>query len=188
MHTYVRWAFALALLPMAGLPLAGCTTDRSNAFAGTVPQPTAAAVTTNAQDSRFINAVGPSDQFEMQTSQVVLQKSRNAAVRAFAQQMIDQHGASTQQLTQLAAAKGSPLSQGLDPTQQRLLAAVNGAGPRNVDRTYLNGQVLGHTATLATYKDELQGGMDPDVKAFAQQNMPMIQQHLQEAQRLSRSR
>ena len=183
MHRHLRWAFGLALLP-----LAGCNTDRSNAFSATVPQPMAAAVTTNAQDQAFINQAGSSDSFEVQAAQAALQKSRNAAVRAYAQMMIDQHTDSTQKLTALAGAKGASLTQGLDPTQQRLLAAVNGAGPGSFDRTYLSGQVTAHTATAATYKDEIGSGLDTDVKAFAQQTLPVVQQHLQEAQRLSRSR
>ncbi len=183
MNRYLRWGAALVLLP-----LAACNTDRSNAFNATVPQPMAAAVTMSSQDGNFINAVGPSDQFEMQTSQVALQKSRNPAVRAYAQQMIDQHTTSSQQLTQLAAAKGANLSQGLDPTQERLLAAVQGAGPGSFDRTYLSGQITGHTATVLTYNDEIKSGQDADVKAYAQQNLPMIQQHLADARRLSARR
>jgi putative membrane protein len=183
MNRYLRWGAALVLLP-----LAACNADRSNAFNATVPQPMAAAVTMSSQDGRFISAVGPSDQFEMQTSQIALQKSRNPDVRAYAQQMIDQHTTSSQQLTQLAAAKGANLSQGLDPTQERLLAAVQGAGPGSFDRTYLSGQITGHTATVLAYNDEVKSGQDADVKAYAQQNLPMIQQHLVDARRLSARR
>jgi len=178
MNRYVRWGAALIVLP-----LAACNTDRSNAFSSTVPQP--AAVTTNAQDASFINAAGPSDQFEIQTSQVALQKARSPVVRAYAQHMVDDHTKTTQQLTQLAASKGATLSQGLDPTQDRLLAAVRAAGPGSFDRTYLSGQVTGHTATVATFNDEVNNGRDADVKAFAQQNLPTIQQHLADARRLA---
>ena len=178
-----RWGLALVLLP-----LAACNTDRSSAFNATVPQPMAAAVTMGAQDGRFINLAASSDQFELQSSQALLQRSRNPAVRAYAQMMIDQHTASTQQLTQMAGAKGAALSQGLDPTQERLLAAVQSASPGSVDRTYLSGQATGHAATVLSYNDEIKSGSDADVKGFAQQNLPMIQQHLDDARRLSRSR
>lgn len=183
MNRYFRWGAALVLLP-----LAACNTNRSNAFSSTVPQPMAAAVTMNAQDGQFITAAGSSDQFEIQTSQIALQKSRRADVRAFAQHMIDDHTNTTQQLTQLAASKGASVTQGLDPTQERLLAAVRTAGPGNFDRTYLNGQVTGHTATVAAFNDEINGGQDTDVKAFAQQNLPTIQQHLADARRLAGQR
>ena len=180
MNRMTRWGFALALLP-----LAGCNADRSDAFNGTVPQPMAAATTMGAQDGRFINAASVSDQFEIQSSQVALQRSRSPAVRAYAQGMIDQHTNSTRQLTALAGAKGATLGQGLDSTQQRLLAAMQTSSVGGFDRTYLNGQVTGHTATLATFNDEVGSGSDADVKAFAQQNLPMIQQHLDDARRLS---
>ena len=179
MNNTLRLGALLALLP-----LAACNADRSTVFSATVPTPAAAAATMGVQDTKFINAAGPSDSFELQTSQIALQRSRRAEVRAYAQMMIDHHTASTQALTQLAGAKGATFSQGLDPTQDRLLAAVRSTGPSSFDRTYLNGQVLGHTATVMTYNDEISGGSDADTKALAQQNLPMIQQHLQEAQRL----
>lgn len=180
MNRYLRWGFALALLP-----LAACNADRSDAFNGTVPQPMSAATTMGAQDGRFINAASTSDQFELQTSQVALQRSRSPAVRVYAQQMIDQHTASTRQLTALAGTKGAAMSQGLDSTQQRLLSAVQDASPGAFDRTYLSGQITGHTATVASFNDEIRSGSDADVKAFAQQNLPMIQQHLADARRLA---
>jgi len=177
---YVRWGAALILLP-----LAACNTDHSNAFSSIVPQSQPAVVTTNTQDMSFINAAGPSGQFEIQTSQIALQKARSSAVRAYAQQMIDDHTKTTQQLTQLAASKGATLSQGLDPTQDRLLAAVLTAGPGSFDHTYLNGQVTGHTTTVTTFNDEVNSGQDADIKAFAQQNLPTVQQHLADARRLA---
>ncbi|HEY0204102.1 MAG TPA: DUF4142 domain-containing protein [Acetobacteraceae bacterium] len=180
MTRYACWGAALILLP-----LAACNTDRSDAFNPAVPQPQAAAVTTNAQDTAFINAAGPSGQFEIQASQAALQKARSSAVRAYAQQMIDDHTKTTQQLTTLAASKGATVSQGLDPTQDRLLAALRTAGSGSFDRTYLNGQVTVHTATAAAFNDEVNGGQDADVKAFAQQNLPTVQQHLADARRLA---
>ncbi len=180
MNRYVRWGAALILLP-----LAACSTDRPNTFSSTVPPPQAAIVTTNAQDTTFINAAGPSDQFEIQTSQIALQKARSPAVRTFAQRMIDDHTKTTQQLTTLAASKGATVSQSLDPTQDRLLTAVRNASPGSFDRIYLNGQITGHTATVAAFNDEINGGQDADVKAFAQQNLPTVQQHLADARRLA---
>lgn len=179
MNRFARWGFALALLP-----LAGCNANRSNAFAGTDPQPVAASTTMNVQDGQFLAAAGNSDAFETQTSQLALEKSRRPAVRAYAQKMIDEHGQTTQKLQQLAASKGAAFQPALDPTQTRLMASLTGA-PSKFDGAYLRAQAAGHLTTVASYNDEISSGSDPDVKAFAQQNLPMIQQHLQEARRLN---
>ncbi len=146
MRRYVRWGAALILML-----LDACNTDRSNAFNSTVSQSQAVAATTNIQDTAFINAAGRSDQFEIQTSQIALQRARSPAVRVYAQRMIDDHTKTTQQLTKLAASKGATLSQGLDPTQDRLQAAARTAGSGSFDRTYFNGQITGHTATVAAF-------------------------------------
>jgi putative membrane protein len=178
MNKFVRWGAALVLLP-----LAACNTNASNPMSATVPQPMPAAVTANAQDQNFAQQAAASDKFEIQSSQLALQRSRSRPVRAFAQRMIDEHTMSTQRLAALASAKGMNVPGVLDPNQQQMLASLEGT--RNgFDRAYLTAQVTGHTATVAAYQTEIAGGYDADVKGMAQELLPNIQDHLKMAQSL----
>lgn len=179
MNRIVRWGFALAILP-----LAACTGNNVAPMAATVPQPPAAAPTVNPVDQTFATQAGESDQFEIQSSQIALQKSHNRRVREFAQRMIDAHTKTTQELTGIASAKGLPPQPALQPEQQKMLATLQTLTGRAFDRGYLNDQVMGHTAAVTLYQNEIANGQDPQLKAFAQQTLPIIQDHLSAAKRL----
>lgn len=179
MTKYAPLAVVLALLP-----LAACNTNPSDAMSATVPQPIPAATTASVQDQNFAQQAASSDQFEIQSSQLALQKSRSPRVRAFAQQMIDDHSATTAKLSALARDKGMNVQGTLDPQQQQMLATLGGTG-RGFDRAYMRDQVVGHTAAVSAFQTEASSGSDPDIHGFAQQTLPTIQEHLQEANRLA---
>ena len=180
MNRIARWGFALAFLPMAA-----CTSNNVTPMAATVPQPAAAAPTVNPVDQQFAMQAAASDQFEIQSSQVALQKSHSPRVRQFAQHMIDAHTQTTQQLTQIASSKGMSMQPALEPPQQKMLADLQGMnGGRAFDRAYLNDQVTGHSAAVTLFQNEIANGQDPQIKAFAQQTLPVIKDHLRMAHSL----
>lgn len=179
MNSIVRWSFAAALLP-----LAACTGNNVNPMAATVPQPMPATPTVNAVDNTFAMQAGASDLFEVQSSQLALQHTHNRRVRQFAQQMIDAHTKTTQELTQLATTKGMTLQPVLQPQQDQMISGLNGLNGPRFDRAYLHDQVVGHSMTATLFQNEIANGMDPDIKGFAQQTLPTIQNHEREARRL----
>lgn len=180
MNRFARWGFALALLPMAA-----CTSDRVNPAASTVPQAAAPTSTVSAADQQFAMQAAASDQFEIQSSQAALQMARNPRVRQFAQRMVDAHGQTTQQLTQIATSKGMALQPALEPVQQKMLTDLQAmSAGRAFDRAYLNDQVAGHEAAVTVYQNEIANGSDPDLKDFARRTLPIIQNHLRDARRL----
>ena len=175
MINLARWGFALALLP-----LAACQTTPGAPFAATVPTPQTLP-TVSAQDQNFVTQAAESDQFEIQSSQIALQRSRNRRTRAYAQQMIDDHTQSSQRLAQLAQANGIPLPTGLGPDQERALAAIQNT-QRIFDSEYFRQQAYGHQNAVAAYRTEINSGYNNDLKQFAQQTLPTIQHHLDEAE------
>lgn len=179
MPNFPRWGLALALLP-----LAACNPNPSSPMAQTVPMPQTMP-TVSSQDQNFVMNAAASDAFEIQSSQLALQKSRNPNVLRFAQRMIDDHTKSTQQLTQVASVKGLKAAPTLDSPQQRMMATLDGARG-GFDREYWRAQVAAHQATAALYQTEISGGYDADLRGFAQQTLPIVQQHLAMAQHQGR--
>ncbi len=174
-----RWGAALLLLS-----LAACNNSNSNLAQGTVPQPMPAAITASAQDQAFIQGAASSDQFEIRSSQLALQRSRNAGVRAFAQAVIGDHMTSAQTLSAIASAKGITAPGTLDPAQEQVMAQLQGAG-RTFDREYWRVQATSHAAAEAAFQTEIESGYDADITAFAQQALPVIQRHLAQARRMA---
>jgi putative membrane protein len=181
MHRYSRWAFALALLP-----LAACSSSNPPAMASVTPV-APAAPTLAAQDQSFIATAAGTDAGEIQAANLALQKAPNPRVKTFAQRMIDDHTKTTQQLTSIAQAKGITMPPATPPemaTEQ--LAKLQTLSGRRFDRDYIHGQVLDHEAAIKAFQTEIAQGQDPELKTFAQTTLPILQQHLHMAQSLAR--
>ena len=53
----------------------------------------------------------------------------------------------------------------------------------DLDRAYMTGMVEDHKNDIAAFQKEAESGKDADVKAFAQQTLPILQTHLQHAEK-----
>ena len=166
------------LAVLALLPLAACSSNPPP------PPPAPAMPAASAQDQNFVAMAAQSDMFEVQSSQLALQKSHNRRYREFAQHMIDDHTKTTQQLTSLAGQKNIALPTSLSSELQEELTALGAAG-NAFDRKYRADQISGHETAAKNLQDEISNGTDPDLKAFAQNTLPTVQEHLKLAQRLS---
>ncbi len=173
MNRYARWAFALALLPVAA-----CSSSTPPVTATPVPVPPPLA----SVDQTFVNAAAGSDASEIQSSQLAQTKARSVRIKTFAEKMVTDHNATTQKLTSIVQSKGATITP--TPTGQDLATKLAADKPRAFDRDYINGQIEGHKAAVKLFQDEISNGQDADVKAFAQATLPAIQQHLKLAERI----
>jgi len=159
---------------MQGEPMQGGTMQHSS--------PSSTRSSLSAADLQFIIQAAQSDQTEIRTSQLALQKSRNSQVRQFAQEMIQQHTQSSNKLKPLAAQKGVTLPTSLGAENQALLTQLSKLSGTQFDRAYMIGQVKAHSKTQGIYQKELQQGRDSEVKTFANQVLPLVAEHLRMAQ------
>ncbi len=132
-------------------------------------------------DRQFVMKAAQSDMTEIKTSQLALQRSQNPKVRQFAQMMIDQHTQSSNKLKPIAAQKGVTLPTSLGKANTALLTQLTKQSGTQFDQAYMKGQVQSHQKTEALYQRELQQGQDSDVKSFATQVLPIVQEHLRMA-------
>ncbi len=125
-----------------------------------------------------------SNQFEIQSSQVAVQKSTNAAIKKLAQQYIKDHQAAGAKLKALAAQYGAVPSTQLNAQQQQLLTSLRALSGNTFDITFLAQQISAHNEAIILFKSYSQEANSPTaaVKQFAAQTLPTLQQHLQMAQ------
>lgn len=179
MNRRIGWGFALALLP-----LAACSDNHPPEAAAPPSAPPPPAL--SQADTTFMQQAAASDAFEIQSSQLAAAQARRPAVKRFAQEMIQDHGQTTQQLTQIAQSKNVPPPPAQpDAEHAQMISALQGEHGGRFDRDYLRDQVSGHEMAATAYQQEISTGTDADLKAFAQQTLPIIQRHLQEARSLS---
>lgn len=133
----------------------------------------------------FAAMAGSSDLFEIESSRLALERSRNPAVRSFAQMMIDHHTRTTQDMMAAAQRAGLNLPPPtMLPPQAAALERVRSAGMSDFDATYKREQIAGHEQALMLHQNYASGGDLPAFRDVATRTVPIIQQHLSQAQGL----
>ena len=132
-----------------------------------------------APDTTFMEKAAQGNIAEINAANMALQKSTSDSVKAFAQMMIDDHTKALTDLKALASSKGVQLPDSTDElhkTAAKQLSMLQGA---EFDKTYLQGQVRDHQATIALFQEEAGHGEDAQTKAFAAKTLPTLMMHLE---------
>lgn len=136
-------------------------------------------------DQQFMVKAAQGGMAEVQMAQLAAQNSSSDAIKDYAQRMIQDHTQANNQLMALAAQKGVTLPTTLDSKQQATYDKLSKLTGPNFDKAYIKAAgTNAHTQQAALFQREAQKGQDPDVKAFAAQVLPIVQDHLQMAKSL----
>jgi putative membrane protein len=129
----------------------------------------------------FVKMAMSGGMFEVQSGQMALAKSQNQNVKQFAQQMIDDHAKVGEQLK--AAAQTDNLQVGadmqMDAKHQQMLQQLQSADTQQFDQLYMQQQAMAHDEAIMLFDAFAKSGDTPELKGFAQQTLPALQQHKQ---------
>lgn len=153
------------------------------ALAQTPPPPPPAAAKTQA--SAYVDAAGKSDLYEINSSQIALQKTQDPRVRSFAQMLIKHHQMTTAATMKAAQKAGlTPPPPALDAGATASIAELQGASGADFDRLYLAQQVPAHQAALDLHQSYASGGDQAALRASAKSAVPIVKQHLAAATKM----
>jgi predicted outer membrane protein len=139
----------------------------------------------SASDEKAVKDMAMADMAEVETGKLALGKSQNSDVKAFAQQMVDDHGQALSKVQALAQARGVTLPTEMDAKHKAMSAKLEKMSGDAFDKSYMaNAGVKDHKMVLAKLKSDGKKIKDPDVKALADQHMPVVEQHLKSAQQM----
>lgn len=156
------------------------------ALAQTPPPPPPAEA--RVQAAPYVMAAGQSDLYEINSSQIAVQKSSNAAVRRYAEMLVKHHQKTTAATVAAARKAGmTPPAPMLDPGAAASIAELQSASAEDFDRLYLGQQVPAHQAALNLHKGYGTGGDKAQLRATARKAVPIVQQHLTLAQTMTRA-
>lgn len=144
----------------------------------TVPALASAAAMTGAQ---YVTKAGASDQYEIQSSRLVLATSKNANLRAFADEMIKDHTQSSADVK--AAAMQGKVKAGpphLDAMGSKNVAALRAKTGAARDTLYIQQQKTAHQMALQVQQDYAANGTVAPLKTAAGNIVPVVQHHISE--------
>src|SRR6185437_12174691 len=110
------------------------------------------------------------------------QKAQTTEVKALARRLVADHTKANQQLMKIAQQEGvqSPGQPSKSQSNERSkLEKLNGQA---FDQAFVKEIVQDHQKDIKYFQKEQNSLKDPQLKSFAQQNLPVLQQHLQMAQ------
>lgn len=174
MSRSLLWLLAVvALLPTA------VAADPAG-LAARVPQP----ITT----TDFLARAAGAAKFGIDSGQLALRKTKNGAVQAFAHQMIVDHSAAAMKFRQaLAEAKLPGPRAGFDPAHKALWEELSHTLPgKPFAKAYVNVQTRSLRDDLAFFQAYAHDGDDERMKHFAQELVPVLRDHLEQASKLPR--
>ena len=141
-----------------------------------VAAPAAAQVMTPAE---YVRTAGASDLYERQSSQIVLQSTRDSKVRQVAQETIAHHAQTTAQVKAAAArSRVAAPPPALMPAQVELIAQLRAESGPARDATYIAQQKASHNQALDVQKAYAMDGTAPALKAAAGGIVPVVQGHI----------
>jgi putative membrane protein len=105
-----------------------------------------------------------------------MQKASRPEVEAFGRMMVNDHGAAEQQLLALAKSRNILLPPAATGGIQPDIPLKNAGA--DFDKLYVHAMVSGHGNTVQEFEAYTINGKDADVRAFAQQMLPVLKQHL----------
>src|SRR6478752_3499319 len=155
----------LALLLGAALALSACAT--------TPPPPPD--LTNPLLAPGFLAQASSANQFEIQSSQLALQASQNAAVRNYANVIIADHTQLGQRVAAIGASAHVPPPQlGLLPADQATLDQLRAAGTGySFDQAYQQVQISAHQNAIGLMQNYSASGDVPALRAAAGEAIPM---------------
>ncbi len=133
------------------------------------------------KDAQFMMNAAKGNLMEIQLGQLATLQAESDEVAEFGQAMIEDHGTSSAELNEIAQQKNVQLPLDLDPEQQATVDELHELTGAEFDRKYMREMVKAHSKDVTKFQLAAQRLEDPDLAAWAQESLPVLEAHLQEA-------
>jgi putative membrane protein len=138
----------------------------------------------HAADLAFVLHAAEGGNAEIALGKLAAQKATDDNIQQFGDQMAKDHSMANKELAGIASAKGTTPPSEPGPTAKAVEQTLAALAEDGFDREYMAQQVAAHESTVALFQTCAEGCIDPEIKAFAEKHVPVIQSHLETARDL----
>ena len=161
------------------------STSGASGAAGSSASGAAASGSVSKSDQKMMKDLAQANMAEIEAAKLAQQKSSSEDVKTFAQKMIDDHTKASDQLQQLAQAKGVTLPTDLDSKHKAEIKKLSALSGDKFDKKYMaQGGVSDHRKAHAMLSHIEKSAKDADLKSLASNMMPTINDHWQMAKQM----
>jgi putative membrane protein len=139
-------------------------------------------------DQQFVDFAAQTDMVEVNLAQMA-ESSGTPRLKDYAEMLITDHTKDFNQLYDIAHQANLTRPDALDSEHYKTMIEpfekLKGAA---FDRRYIQEMIAGHTKAIATYKKEAADAQNPALKSYAEQTLPALQKHLDDAKALEKAK
>lgn len=134
----------------------------------------------NAGDKAFVLGAAMGSRYEVELSRLAERKSQSQQVKQIAQKIIQDHEQASQRLMPVAQKLGVEVPTELPKNKQTKLRIKGALEGQAFDQAYIAAMDAHHAHDVAMFTHQAQLAQSPEVKQFAAQTLPALQQHHQQ--------
>jgi putative membrane protein len=145
-----------------------------------------AAEVKNILDDQFLVKAFAAGHKEIQLGRLADKNAKNAKVREFGQQMVQDHTKANEQLAKLLEKRKLAVVAGTEKEAREAYDRLSKLQGDEFDRGYMREMVGDHYKAVALFKNQSEHGKEGDISQFAKDTLPTLQKHLQHATNVAR--
>lgn len=126
---------------------------------------------------QFVAQAASSNMFEIESSQLALDRAPDGHIAAFAQQMIEDHSMAADRLATAAEADGITAPAEMTEAHQAKLDALAASEGAAFEAAYITAQAAAHQEAIALFTAFAATDQDSALHTFATETLPVLQQH-----------
>jgi putative membrane protein len=132
----------------------------------------------SSSDKKFVEKAAEGGVAEVEMGKLAAQKSQNPEVKQFGERMVKDHAAANDKLMKLASDKGVAAKSEMDSSEKREYDKLSKLSGAQFDQEYIKKMVSDHEKDVKEFQSEAKSAKDPDVKSFAENTLPTLEEHL----------
>ena len=140
-------------------------------------------------DQQFVDFAAQTDMVEANLGQLAQTVASSQPLKDYAQMLVTDHSKDFNQLYDSAHQANLDRPNAIDPAHNKMMIdPFQKLEGEPFDHRYIQEMVNGHTKAIAVYKKEAADAQNPVLKSYAEQRLPALQNHLDEAKALQKSK
>jgi putative membrane protein len=137
-------------------------------------------------DQQFVNFAAQTDMVEANLGQLAQDNASAQPVKDYGQMLVTDHTADYKKLQNIASQANITLPTAIDAEHNKaMITPFQKVKGKAFDTKYIHEMVAGHTKALEVYKKEASDATDPTIKSYAQDAIPVLQKHLDDAKAIA---
>jgi len=138
-------------------------------------------------DQAFLKEAATGGLMEVELGRLATEKASSPEVKQFGQRMVDDHGKANQELATIAQQKNVQVPTELTGKAKGDYDRLSKLSGEQFDRAYMQLMVRDHRKDVSDFRKQSTSAKDADVKSFASQTLPTLEDHLKMAEQTQSS-